>query len=322
MRHWILTSALVLTATGLLAQQQVFTSSGTFVVPPGVTSIQVELIGAGGNGAGNGGGGGGGGGYARGTYAVSPGTSYSIVVGTGGSQLATIIGGLGIFAGAGNNGTTVGNPNIGGGGLGGQGQGGQVNHTGGTGGGGYYTYFGGGGGGAAGPTGNGSIGGNTVAYTGSNCLTPGGAGGSGGGAPAGDGGKGAGFTDTNCTVSDPAANGGTYGAGGGGGNGIGSAVGIGGSGVCIISWNTSTGIAPPATNAPQRFNSPFSDHLRLFAADGSEHFTLLDLSGRVLWRGLHIEEVDLGRLDAGVYVVQVTSHGAVFTQRVVKATGQ
>ena len=38
---------------------QAFTVSGNFVVPPGVTTVTVNVIGAGGNGASNGGGGGG-----------------------------------------------------------------------------------------------------------------------------------------------------------------------------------------------------------------------------------------------------------------------
>ena len=226
-----------------LSAQITFTSSGTFVVPPGVENMTVELVGPGGNGASNGGGGGGGGAYASAVYEVTPGTNYSVVVGTGGSGLATSISALGISAGAGGNATITPNPNIGGGGQGGVAQGGDVNRNGGPGGGGYYTYFGGGGGGAAGPTANGGVGGNTIVWTGGNCLTPGGAAGVGGGSPAGDGGKGAGFTDNNCTVSNPAANGQSYGGGGGGGNGIGSAVGIGGGGYCRISWGNTTGIS-------------------------------------------------------------------------------
>ncbi|MBK6628913.1 MAG: hypothetical protein IPG35_15200 [Flavobacteriales bacterium] len=186
------------------------TQTGPWTAPAGVDTITVELIGPGGNGGTNGGGGGGGGGYVRRTVAVQPGSTISFVVGTGGSGLGTIAGGLGLIAEAGANGTSVPNPNIGGGGAGGAGIGGTVNRSGGPGGGGYWTYFGGGGGGAAGAQGNGGPGGNTIAWNG-NCLTPGGAGGSGGGAPAGAGGKGAGFTDANCTVTDPEGHGGAFG---------------------------------------------------------------------------------------------------------------
>ncbi len=72
------------------AQTQTFTSSGTFTVPNGVTSITVEAWGAGGGGStitnnsGLRGGGGGGGAYASSIVAVTPGNSYSVVVGTGG----------------------------------------------------------------------------------------------------------------------------------------------------------------------------------------------------------------------------------------------
>lgn len=97
MKH-LFSSALLAILVGPLGAQVVFTSSGPFTVPAGVTSITVELVGAGGNGASNGGGGGGGGGYARGTYTVNPGATLSIVVGDGGSELATIVGGLGILA--------------------------------------------------------------------------------------------------------------------------------------------------------------------------------------------------------------------------------
>src|SRR5689334_2272993 len=118
MKHILALLVLALFSSALPAQVT-FTESGTFIVPAGVTQITIEMVGAGGNGASNGGGGGGGGGYAKGTYTVVPGTSYSIVVGEGGSELATIAGGLGILAGAGENAVTVPNPQIGGGGAGG-----------------------------------------------------------------------------------------------------------------------------------------------------------------------------------------------------------
>ncbi|MBN2610089.1 MAG: hypothetical protein JXB00_00885 [Bacteroidales bacterium] len=65
-----------------------YTTSGTFTVPSGVTSITVQCWGAGGTGGGNptnndGGGGGGGGAYSSSTLAVTPGTSYTFTVGTG-----------------------------------------------------------------------------------------------------------------------------------------------------------------------------------------------------------------------------------------------
>ncbi len=303
MRSFI--SVVVILLYSALSAQVVFTTSGTFIVPPGVTSITVELIGAGGNGGGNGGGGGGGGGYARGVFTVTPGTSYSMVVGAGGSGLATIAGGLGMLAGAGENGTTVANPNIGGGGAGGTGLGGTVSRAGGMGGGGYYTYFGGGGGGAAGPTSNGTAGGNTIVWTG-NCLTPGGAAGVGGGIPAGDGGKGAGFTDAACTVTDPGANGVAYGGGGGGGNGIGSPVGVGGGGVCIITWSGSTLIDDQASMTPLLVDPLITDRISLRHTNGTERYALIDATGRTTWSGQHIEQQDLSYLNAGAYFLRVS----------------
>ncbi len=66
--------------------------SGTWIAPPGVTSIAIECWGGGGGGGSDltsiigGGGGGGGGAYARvNTFAVIPGNPYSYVVGAGGS---------------------------------------------------------------------------------------------------------------------------------------------------------------------------------------------------------------------------------------------
>jgi hypothetical protein len=175
-----------------------FTSTGTFTVPDGVTTILVEMIGAGGHGGYNGTGGGGGGGYTSSNLSVTPGATIDIQIGIPGS--GAVLGTTKIdntfYATGGENGVSVPNPEIGGGGAGGVGFGGNVaNFAGGNGGGGYYTYFGGGGGGAAGADANGGVGGNTIAWVGI-CLTPGGDGGLSGGSPGGNGGKGAGFTDT------------------------------------------------------------------------------------------------------------------------------
>ncbi len=305
--------------TALLHGQAVFTSSGTFTVPAGVTSITIELIGAGGNGAQNGGGGGGGGAYVRGTTNVTPGQNISFVIGEGGSGLATIAGGLGMLANAGANATTVPNPNLGGGGAGGTGLGGQVAHTGGAGGGGYWTYFGGGGGGAAGPVSNGAAGGNTIVFNGTNCHTPGGAGGAGGGGQAGAGGKGAGFTDNACTVTDPGENGGNYGAGGGGGNGIGSPAGTGGGGLAIVTWSGSTGLAEIKTAMVEPTGTMFTERIVLRNANGQERCTLHDASGRTIWSGLRIAEHDFTALNPGAYFLLVSINGNERTFRLVKA---
>ena len=236
--------------SAIASAQSTYTSNGTFTVPAGVTSVNIEVVGAGGSGGGSGGGGGGGGGYASGTFTVVPGATHAITVGAGGSGTTTSVSGLGISATAGGNGGIVPNPNLGGGGTGGVGTGGTVNRTGGAGGGGFWTYFGGGGGGAAGSTGDGGVGGNTVIFNGV-CLTPGGDGGLSGGAPGGDGGKGAGFTDANCNVTNPAGTGSNYGGGGGGANGNGGAAGTGNSGYVHISWCGT--VLPPTGSEGQSF---------------------------------------------------------------------
>lgn len=248
------TLALSLWFGSLFSQVQTYTVPGTysFTVPASVTTLTLEVVGAGGSGGGNGGGGGGGGGYAKGIYTVTPGAVLSVNVGTGGGGPAggtSNVGSL-ISASGGANGTSVSNPTIGGGGAGGVGTSGTIaNYTGGTGGGGYWTYFGGGGAGAAGSVSNGTNGGNTIAWTGV-CQTPGGSAGTGGGAPGGGGGKGAGFTDSGCNVTNPSAGGSNFGGGGGGGNGNGGGPGTGAGGYCQITWLGCTPPAAPTNTTP------------------------------------------------------------------------
>jgi hypothetical protein len=69
---------------------QEFTTSGTFTVPSGVTLALVRLWGAGGGGGGSatvsaGGAGGGGGGYSSALVQVSPGATYGVTIGRGGT---------------------------------------------------------------------------------------------------------------------------------------------------------------------------------------------------------------------------------------------
>lgn len=78
-----------------------YTSSGTFYVPYGVTSITVECYGAGGGGGGDGtdnsvgGSGGGGGAYARSVIAVTAGAAYPYSIGTAGTAGSGAAGGNG-----------------------------------------------------------------------------------------------------------------------------------------------------------------------------------------------------------------------------------
>lgn len=85
------------------ARERVFTSSGSFTVPRGSSSVRVYMWGGGGGGggsavAGAGAGGGGGAGYARGVVSVTPGQVIAVAVGTGGA------------GGAGGSGSTSGSP--------------------------------------------------------------------------------------------------------------------------------------------------------------------------------------------------------------------
>ena len=80
--------------TNYIPNIQVFGSSGTFVVPTGVTKIQVVMWGGGGGGGGGNtyssgnctpGGGGGAGCYALNVFSVTNGASYTVTVGSGGA---------------------------------------------------------------------------------------------------------------------------------------------------------------------------------------------------------------------------------------------
>ncbi len=177
------------------APDAVFTSSSTWTAPTDVTSIAVEMWGAGGGGATNYGGGGGA--YTKkNSYTVTPGNTYTVTVGAAG----TANGGAGgnswfntsqtMFAAGG--GGAIASTSHGAGGLSSDGLG-DVKYSGGGG-------ASSGGGGAAGISGNGSAG-----------TTDGGAG---GGGAAGDGGPGGGASGTAGNV---------IGGGGGGGSGGGSA---------------------------------------------------------------------------------------------------
>lgn len=78
------------TANGTLVYgitgSQTFTSSGTFVVPAGVTKIHVCMCGGGGGGAGDRGGGGGGSGAVSATlFPVNQGENISVTIGVGGA---------------------------------------------------------------------------------------------------------------------------------------------------------------------------------------------------------------------------------------------
>ena len=255
-----------------------FTSSGTWAVPLGVTSVDVLVVaGGGGGGLGVGGGGGGGGVIHNSSYSVTPGNVITVTVGSGG------LGGLDWFhysynggnssfgsitavgGGSGNSydsETTAGSGGSGGGGAsqidvpggsaaGGSGTSGQ-GYAGGSGVSSYYLASAGGGGGAsgAGASSSGNSGGNGGAgYTFNGVVYGSGGGGAGygpGGGSAGTGGANAGngASGLDSPGSSGVANRGGGGGGAGGFDTTGSYGGTGGSGVVIITFT-----APPLSMA-------------------------------------------------------------------------
>jgi len=232
---------------------QIFTSSGTFTPPAGVTSITVECWGGGGAGGSaqktgsinnTGGGGGGGGGYAKGTVAVTPGNPYTVTIPAAATapasgfsdNTASTSGSVVTFTG--DSGSVTANGGTGGrncvqsassrgGGAGGTG--GNFNGGAGAGGGTGSTGYGGGGGAGAsdnqnGNGGSGTSGGGTT--TGSDSNHNGGAGGAG-----------------KANGSNGGGTGGTAPGGGGGGAYCSSVStqrgGAGAPGRIIISWTVS-----------------------------------------------------------------------------------
>ncbi|WP_373520290.1 glycine-rich domain-containing protein [Aquiflexum sp.] len=216
-----------------------FDSSGTFIVPDKITSINVSVWGAGGGGgyyaSGNsrGAGGGGGGGFSQSiNFTVSPGSPIIYVVGTGGFGASTTTasnGGQSVFGSLVANGGTGASGRFGG--AGGNASGGLTNNRSGGNGGTQAdsNNRGGAGGGAAGNTaGNGVIG----VGTGNNNGGAGGVGING----AGSGGNGG---NNGNNGNDGALPGG--GGGGEGGNGVQG--GNGGNGRIIVSWSCSATLA-------------------------------------------------------------------------------
>jgi len=232
------TAGITATGTVTILTQITYTTSGNYIVPDDVTSIQVEAWGGGGGGGyarsnnSASGGGGGGGAYTKITgIVVTPGTSIPYIVGAGGNGGTT-----GGTAGTNGSSTTFNSSSvIANGGMAGVGSSTNGNGAGGAGGtGGTYS----GGAGAAGQGNNGGGGGGASAginsngttatsQTGATAVTGGGAGGSGA---------------NNATGGDGTAPGGG-GAGGERSNGNNRAGGNGANGQIIISY------LPPITGS-------------------------------------------------------------------------
>lgn len=255
--------------------QASFTTPGTYswVAPAGVTSVSVVCVGGGGAGASTGStsGGGGGGGLGWKNYiSVTPGSSYTIVVGQGGatrvwnSSGGTSGSNSSAFGVVAEGGKYSGTENTAGDANGGRGGGFSGADGGGNGGrgGGNYSSGQGGGGGAGGYTGNGGDGANSGFTSAVAASGSGGGGGGGGGNSAwsiGPGGGGVGLNGagasgagginntagaggSNGLSGNPggstyyvSGNGGLYGGGGGGGGG-GNYSGGGANGAVQIIW--------------------------------------------------------------------------------------
>jgi hypothetical protein len=240
----------------------IFSATGSFSVPAGVTNVTAEVWGAGAGGSSGtaAAGAGGGGAYTRGTISgLATGNSVAITVGTGGA-IGLPITAPGNFSSAGfgattitaNGGLATTSSRTGGAGGTASAVGGAIaaSFAGGAGGNGRVSTLntnnesGGGGGGSALTTGAGTAG---VTGTGdNNDLTVGGAGtGYGGGGAAGDG--------------SPNAVAGSFPGGGGGGRGEGSSTSAAGSnGIVILTWCPTYSLTSTSAASPICISSPTS----------------------------------------------------------------
>ena len=251
--------------TGGTYQSNTFTSSGTFTVPAGLTSVDYLIVGGGGGGGkASGGGGGGAGGFRTATSLTVSAQAYSIVVGTGGAG-ATGYDGQGIngvsssfnsitSTGGGGGGSEEAGEKDGENGASGGG-GGRSDGTGGTStaygnnGGNAADLAGGGGGGATGAGVNGNASGAVAGAGGAGTANSyrtgspatyagGGGGGSGSSGTLGAGGLGGGGTGGKKCTSSPTA--GTDGTGGGGGAALDGNGADGGDGIVVIRYIPAT----------------------------------------------------------------------------------
>lgn len=217
--------------------EQIFTSSGTWTAPPGVTSVTVECWGGGGGGGsysvGMGGNGGGGGAYSKAnSVSVTPGVTYTVTVGNGGAGGDTALGST-IGSDGGDSWFSTTGTVLAKGGTGAN-YGAGVNGTGGASASSVGdAKFSGGNGGTT-PNATGAGGGSSAGSStnGNNGAAAGGSGGVGGAAPSG-GGAGGNGAQNPLIVGDA----GLLPGGGGGGSGNGAAGGSGASGKIILDWN-------------------------------------------------------------------------------------
>ena len=304
--------------SGGSATTDTITSTQNWTVPVGVYSITVEAWGAGGGGGGDtttggyGGGGGAGGGYSKSTgISVTPGTSYSVVVGTGGAGGANAaspgVGGTGgdstfnsttvvAKGGTGGAGGTSGGAAGGTGGASGSGTG-ATKTSGGDGGIGA-TLGGGGAGGSGGDSTGGGTGGNATTANGGTAGSAGTTNGAAGGAGGNSGGNGTAGTAPG-------------GGGGGSGNSIGSETAAAGArGQVSITYTPGdSGFANPDNGGD---TDPFTsgDNIQFTVQAGDALAT-----GTYYWRVRGIDPSGSNAFGAwsSTRSFTVTSGGAVFT---------
>jgi len=246
-------------ASSLIADTFAYTGSNqTFIVPQGVTSINVYAWGAGGGGKTNNGGAGA---MVQGALTVTPGETLTIVVGGGGSASTTTT--ISAYGGGGAAG-------IGDGGLSGGGGGRTAIQRGGTAATNDIVVAGGGGGASinglggsatfSGTANDGTSLGGTIQGRGGS-QSAGGSGGSGQWGTGITGSRGQGGTVTNGTWSDGGGGGAGYYGGGGGGTNTGDVGGGGGgssytgnlsliAGESFLGYNSSNGYSAPNTSSP------------------------------------------------------------------------
>ncbi|MEY4068717.1 MAG: hypothetical protein RLZZ332_1053, partial [Actinomycetota bacterium] len=255
------------------------TGSTTWTAPQGVTAVDLLVVGGGGGGAGRHGGGGGAGGFVEATsYSVTPGSSYAVTIGAGGSGAASrndstqdpgqngsastfLLSGVGVTANGGNGATSQT------GAASGSGSGGSVSSGNGgaplNGSCGSSDWCGGGGGGAGGTgssasaTGGAGGAGKASSISGTSVTYAGGGGGGSGssgqsscgsptsGGSGGTGGGGAGGTASGGNATAGTAGSANTGSGGGGGGycdapTVSGAGGAGGSGIVVVRYELPT----------------------------------------------------------------------------------
>lgn len=296
----LLMSLLMVVSISRGQSTQTYSSNGNFITPAGVTTVKVEAYGAGGGGGyggssnKRGGGGGGGGGYRLfNSVSVTPGTSYPIVIGIGGS------------GSTGGNGTVGGNTTfatsavIAYGGSGGKSY--TNGRTGGAGGVGTYSGGDGGTGSSTGSGGGGGAGGTTVGGGDGNIPDGGTAG------PGGIAGAGGDGSTSNAATGEDGKN---YGGGGGGGT-KNSNGGDGANGYAIITYTCPTYAltSPASVTGPYCGVSGATVTLRSSSLTSATYIVNYTLSGSTVSSGSTSMNFTAGSPGTGTFSIPAFNIG-------------